>query len=197
MLKVNRVYSFILSPPERIKAEVARLKSYCKTLIGSFPSEGAIGHVTFSKTDDFESKVIASMIRRWKQDLKYIPSVELHIDNFSWFKTGETYVIYVAIEMNEYLQKWFKELKRCFNDTEKINPHITIARGLTKKQFDILWPCFENLVYRDSFIVNEATILAANLKVRGNGIGTDRNEVFEKISFGNKNVELRCELTLF
>lgn len=189
-MEFSKVYSFILSPDVVIE-KVRGLKSFCKQIIGEFKSEHSRAHITISEPCLQTPAVMANTCRRLIQDLIYIPAITLNINSFGYFENASGYVIYAKIELDEPTQNWFKILKSNFDKSGSFMPHITIARNLTLKQFEAIWPTFSCMIYRQSFLVDSVLILENEI------VKTAPDQVFKKISLGSNNLLLRKPWTLF
>ena len=157
------------------------------SLVGKFDSYDSIGHITLIERDLEKDKVLVQRCGRLKAHLKYIPSIELNINQFDRFKNDDNYVLYVKIEVDEYVEKWFKAIGMVLGRRRKITPHITIAKSLSDDQFTTLWKHFQQKDYQRKIAVDAVRLL---IKKSGKHYNTD-------LALGGKIKLIEKEPTLF
>jgi len=190
-MEFNKVYSFIISPSDEVIAKIKGLKALCNQLIGNFKAEHSKAHITVSVPYPENPGVMVNRCRRWMQDLAYVPSYIISINNFGYFENSSGYVIYAKIALDDFANNWFRSLKTNFDNEKSFMPHITIARNLTQNQFAELWPYFNAMPYQKSFQVDSVLILENEI------VKTGPDQVFKKIALGPPNILPRLPWTLF
>ena len=191
-MEVNKVYSFILSPGDAVKRDIRNFKTFCRHVIGSYPSLFSKAHVTICEPYPERKEVMLRMIHRLMHDLQQLPAAKIKLNGFKYFVNADgKYVIYVSLELNAHLKLWFQKLRLELGDKSNGIPHITIARGISATQFKTLWPHFENFSYQRTFTVKQLTILKSDI------IKAGPHEVYKEIPFGNADTELKAVWTLF
>ena len=191
-MEFNKLYSFIISPGEVVKDEIKRFKASCKAVVGSYPSQFSKAHVTLYKEHPERPSVMRRTSARLKQALQAIPATKLKINGFGYFENGANgFVIYAKIEMTAHLTQWLERLKLTCEVKEQLSLHITIARGLTARQFNLLWPHFKESDYRRSFMAGSLIILEKDM------LNEQPSLKVAELPLGNKDVVLPQVWTLF
>jgi 2'-5' RNA ligase len=191
-MEFNKLYSFILSPPANVMNDFKGFKAFCRQMIGDNRSLFSKAHITICKEHPERPSIMRRKAIRLTDRLKNIPSVKLTVSGFSYFSNGANgFTIYARVGMNQQLSHWFDELKRCCDNAETIIPHITIARGLTARQFNLLWPYFTDRPYHQTFMADNVLILEKDM------LEAQPSQKFADITLGHKNVTLPQAWDLF
>jgi len=165
-MKKEIEYFILISLPDRIDDYVKSLKDFCKRNIGSFYSATSRSHISFGKFIDEEddnlgmSEIMQLYLKNIQNAIALIPSCDLSIDGFNYFTHGTKFrTIYVVIKLDDNVIGWFDKIRNRLLIDRNITPHITIARKIPTNDFDILWPHFRNLTFKESFKPASLTIL--------------------------------------
>ncbi|MCC8407621.1 2'-5' RNA ligase family protein [Mucilaginibacter sp. UR6-1] len=153
-------YMMLLSPPDEVVYEIERYKKASAKHIGQFKSMHAKAHISICKAERQKTFIIEPTLQRLAQKLSTIPPIVLHIKGFGFFKHGDkSMTIYANVDYNDAVKKWFKLLLQNMNLKISLNPHITVVRNITAKQFELLWPYFAKAQYNDVFKIDALTVL--------------------------------------
>lgn len=144
------------------------MKEEVKQLLDrSFRSYNSKPHITLwliKMSDVHELKMIEVL----ENECRSLSPFEIELNGFGCFNLGSN-VIFVKpsseAEIVSVPQKLFKELRNAVSipNTSRPfltdHPHMTVASGLTKNEFDSLWPTYEDRPYNSSFTVNSVVLL--------------------------------------
>jgi 2'-5' RNA ligase len=142
-------FFLLVSPPKDVISYVTHLKTVVQKTIGhDYESFYSKAHLSLFQYYDFHNE---SKLYKYEEVISHIKSFEICIRNFNAFRNSGT--IYLDIEnahdicaLAEYLGY-------------EINPHITIAKNLSPKDFDVVWQEFSQLSYNHRFTCNHVTVL--------------------------------------
>ena len=162
----SKDYLIVVSPPDRIKEQIAKFKKSCAKYIGKFKGLYSEAHISLNllgeeivsaNQDYFKFERYLDSI---KNDLAKINSIELNITGFNFFNHGsKSKTIYASLDLPDETMNWFNILKVKAKNKKSITPHITIAKNISIEAFNILWPFFEKIEYKESFIADKLTVL--------------------------------------
>lgn len=173
-------YLIILSPSESVTAEVKKLKYSSSTIIGEYDGLFSKAHITVQPWMRKKPVWVAPLIPKLERDLQNLPPITLETDGFDVFDQQETATIYAKLVSTNATKAWFKALRRYFN-TSAFEPHITIARSISKNNLDKLWPHFKGKEWKEQFRVDKLTIL------RRETIGYDKSyKIYKEIPFNSR-----------
>ncbi|RFZ84839.1 2'-5' RNA ligase family protein [Mucilaginibacter terrenus] len=151
-------YLYVLSPDEQVKEFIKKYKSWSADVIGSFESRHSIAHITVNYLDRKMLSFVEPSFLNLEYRLRKLPSINLKINGFDCFKESNT--IYASIEMDEMTKAWFDQMQTIAPGKPKHKtPHITILKNLSKKNFDLLWPKFQNALFQHTFKIDNLTVL--------------------------------------
>lgn len=151
-------YLIILSPPDEVSEQVKRLKYSSSTVIGKYDSLFSKAHISIQPWMRKKPEWVAPLIPKLQRDLQNLPPISLSINGFAYFDQQETATIYAKLVSTPATKAWFKSLRKYFN-TPPFEPHITIARSISKEKFNKLWPYFNGRQWQQEFKVERLTIL--------------------------------------
>ncbi|HVS91612.1 MAG TPA: 2'-5' RNA ligase family protein [Mucilaginibacter sp.] len=181
-------YFFLISPPDEISGYVDRLKRACAKHIGSFYSMKSKAHISFGKFIDEEdepgqvSGIMQQCLQLIEKGISRLPSCNLSVEGFDFFDHGSKFkTIYAAINLDDKTLEWFNAIKRQLLIDRNITPHITIARKIPVEAFEILWPHFQKLKFKESFTPESLTILTREFNK------PIKYEKFKEIRFASLN----------
>jgi 2'-5' RNA ligase len=128
---------------------VTHLKTVVKKIIGhSFESFHSIAHLTLFQYFDFHNE---SKLYEYEEIVSRVKQFEISLRNFNAFDRSGT--IYLDIEKTDdvcYLANLLGH---------RITPHITIAKNLSKQDFDRAWNEFKKRTYSCRFICKDVKVL--------------------------------------
>lgn len=168
-------YYYIRIPvPEHINKEIQRYKRACAKHIGKFPSEKSPGHISLiclPLTSMVNSNDFVNVDLYYKYvafHLSNVSPITMHITGFGYLTHGKTKrTIYAELSLTTATLNWCNIVMNILVPGKVIEkPHLTIARAISIEQFNILWPYFQKLSYKDSFEVDCIEVLQQNA---GNG----------------------------
>ncbi|WP_259070266.1 2'-5' RNA ligase family protein [Mucilaginibacter sp. X4EP1] len=151
-------YLIILSPPDEVSEQVKRLKYSSSTVIGEYDSLFSKAHISIQPWMRKKPEWVTPLIPKLQRDLQNLPPITLNIDGFAYFDQQETATIYAKLVSTPATKAWFKSLRKYFN-TPSFEPHITVARSISKDNFNKLWPYFNGRPWQQEFKVDRLTIL--------------------------------------
>ncbi|MEO8887452.1 MAG: 2'-5' RNA ligase family protein [Mucilaginibacter sp.] len=153
-------FIILLSPSDKVKAQVREHKLYAAEIIGNYESMNSIAHISIKKMHRQKSFLTEPAIRALTPKLAAIAPITLTIDGFDYFNHGEDFkTIYAKIRSSPENTAWFKTLKKHLNLKEFMVPHITIARNIPISDFNRLWPHFKAIKWNETFTISELTVL--------------------------------------
>jgi 2'-5' RNA ligase len=168
-MKKEVEYFFLISPPERIEDQITRFKKSCVKHVGSFYSMKSKAHISFGKFIDEEeqpgqmSDIMSQCLDLIEKGINKLPAFNLVIDGFNYFNHGQKFKsIYASIKLDNVTLAWFNTIKQQLLIDRDITPHITIARKIPLEAFNVLWPYFQRIEFKDSFKPEALTVLIRN-----------------------------------
>ncbi|HVV54301.1 MAG TPA: hypothetical protein VHC47_03190, partial [Mucilaginibacter sp.] len=157
-MKRETEYFIVIAPPGPVCDYVKQLKNFCKRNIGSFYSAGSRAHISFGKFIDEEnspgqmSGIMRQCLHLMEKGISRIPPCNIMIDGFRFFDHGPRFkTIYAAVKLDEKTLDWFNAVGEQLLIDRDITPHITIARKIPVESFNVLWPHFKDLKFKESF----------------------------------------------
>ena len=148
MKSLTNLFFLLVSPPPNVAEDVSYFKEQASKCIGhSYKSRHSKAHLTLHQYEDFHNE---SLLYNYRDAISSIKSFTINIKDFGFFKNNGT------IFLNPYapdLDELSVRLGR------SITPHITIARNLNPKDFDLVWSYFKNLSYSNFFPCKSVTVL--------------------------------------
>lgn len=163
----TKYYYNRISVPEHVNNEIQRYKRACAKYIGKFPSEKSPGHISFicvPLTSLVNSDNHINVDRYYEYveyNLIKVSPITLHITGFSYLTHGKTKrTICAELNLDPATLNWFNIIMNILVPGSIIKkPHLSIARAISTEQFNILWPYFQKLNYKDSFKVDWIEVL--------------------------------------
>ena len=148
MKSLTNLFFLLLSPSSDIANDVSYYKEQAWRRIGhSYESLHSKAHLTLRQYYDFHNE---SLLYTYSDVISCIKSFTINIKDFGFFKNNGT------IFLNPYAPD-LNELSTGLGLS--IAPHITIARNLNPRDFDLLWNHFKDLSYSNSFKCDHVTVL--------------------------------------
>ncbi|WP_158557058.1 2'-5' RNA ligase family protein [Mucilaginibacter conchicola] len=153
-----------ISLPKESDAQIKLFKRACKKHIGEFDSMDSRAHISFPSYPfdlDSSKKVFnyTDYYQMVENHLKIMPPIELTITGFDFLKHGDLRTICAKLNLDPITMAWFNRITQIFKPTERINPHITIAKTISLESFNVLWPHFQKLEFTNTFHVRNITVL--------------------------------------
>jgi 2'-5' RNA ligase len=160
-------YLAIISPEQTVTADIQAMKQSCKTNYGWKSEAGTKPHLTlFSYLGNAASESI--LIKDFEQITTQTPTINIRLSGFDCF-AGQSYTIYVKIEEDPDLSGLLSNLKKVLGHWLKggKNPayrpstkaHLTIAKGISKHDFEKVWAAWKNKNYQASFKADRMLLL--------------------------------------
>ncbi len=148
-MKTPNFFLLLISPPPQVIEDVLMFKKDVLNIIGhSYRSLHSIAHLTLLPCEDFHNE---SRLYEYEDKVSSFRTFNIRLKGFRAFvKNG---VIFLNIEYDAIVCSLAERLS-C-----SILPHITIARGLRPKDFDLTWSYFKDLKYEYNFTCNHVTVL--------------------------------------
>jgi 2'-5' RNA ligase len=193
-------YIVVINPDSNTSADIRLFKNKVWEMIGDYPSRYSQPHITIHNFLGFRQKE-AYIVDALQKACEKIKASPIYLDGFSSFpESGTIYLVpKPKIYFSDLLRSLYPKLFDCnginrqssiYSSTE---PHITIARGLKKEEFDLVWPYFEDRVYQGSFVADSLILLRKELSRKATFelvgtfyLSTDIPRVFN-LQLGNAN----------
>src|SRR5579862_8729292 len=163
----------IIAPPECVANQILLLKKACAKHIGMFESMHSKAHISFGlfgeeiETPRQKTFAMESFFNLVASDISIIEPIELKINGFSFFNHGKNFkTIYASFELTDEIMEWFNNIKKILKIDSKLTPHITIAKKIPIDAFNKLWPHFEEIKFKSSFVVDYLTILTRENSIK-------------------------------
>jgi 2'-5' RNA ligase len=148
-MRIPNFFFLLLSPPSEVVADVSSFKEDVRSLVGhKYRSFHSIAHLTLFQYFDFHNE---SKLYKYEEQVSNFPQFEIKLRDFSAFEKNGT--IYLNIEYGGNVCSLAETLGY------SIKPHITIARGLTPRDFDLVWSHFKEMSYNYLFTCSSVTVL--------------------------------------
>lgn len=150
--------SFVIAPPPHIKSDVSVLKDDVQFLTGElFDDRYSAAHISLFKFDDK---------RHFGDILKQVEAKAVTFDPFNIFIKGLRYfgyepnlTIYLDILNKTDVQNIFENLVK---KNPRYMPFISIAEGLSAREFSKAWPHLRDFRYTQDFLCDRITVLVRN-----------------------------------
>jgi len=150
MNPLSNLFFLLVSPSEDIISDVFFLKRRIWNCIGH-PYDGAhsTAHLSLLQYEDRHNE---SLLYTISDRISSVKSFNVRIKNFGFFKNNGT----IFLEPVNKLE--ICELSERLTG-QSIFPHITIARNLNPKDFDLAWKTLKDLSYNNAFTCDCVTVL--------------------------------------
>jgi len=159
-MKIYEDHLMLLSPPEIIRAEIARYKKASARLIGDYQSMNSPAHISILHKERQKPFMTDRNIELIETELGSLPPVLLHIDGFGNFThLHSKFTIYANIRPTPAVEDWFGQLKKKLKIKKALTPHITITRNIAEKDFNTLWPHLRHKKLVEPFWINALTVV--------------------------------------
>jgi hypothetical protein len=153
-------FLMLLSPPAAVRHAVSTHKFFAADIIGNYESMHSTAHISIKMMHRQKTFLTEPGVVAFRKRLCLIPPVTLTINGFDYFNHGEEFkTIYARIANSPETNQWFKMLKQHLHIKEFMVPHITICRNIPVADFDRLWPHFKATNWKETFTVNNLTVL--------------------------------------
>lgn len=143
-------FFLLISPTNGIAEYVSSQKKFVREIIGhEFDSFHSKAHLTLFQYFDFHTE---SKLYTFQERISDFKPFKIYIEGFKAFYNSRTIIIDI---------KFFHEICTLAErlDHRISYPHITIAKNLPPKDFNLVWPEFQKRSYQNSFICKYVTVL--------------------------------------
>lgn len=144
-------YLVVLSPPESVKSDIAKIKNDLNTIIDIGERNlHSIAHITLldKLTDDPDvAKTIAGLTTSIKPFM-------IRIKGWNFFDHGHSVTVYLGIEVSTPIINMMGLLK-----SSSKTAHINLAKKITYDTFNLIKPYLENLDYSAEWLCEEINVL--------------------------------------
>jgi 2'-5' RNA ligase len=150
MESLSNLFFLLLSPTQDIISDVFFLKRQVWNCIGhSYDGAHSTAHLSLLQYEDPHNE---SQLYTISERISSVKSFNVRIKNFGFFKNNGTIFLEPVnkLEICELHEKLAGG---------SIYPHITIARNLNPKDFDLAWKALKDLSYSNSFTCDCVTVL--------------------------------------
>lgn len=153
-------YLLIVPLAERIVSKFIFLKLKAWELIGEYPSLHSKAHITVNHDPNIEAFIFEEKLAYYQCKLSFVNAFEIAISGFDYFKHhANSYTIYAKVKIDATMKSRLSNFHRMFPKGTVRTPHVTIAKTISKKKYDILWAYFEKLNFECSFYADKITVL--------------------------------------
>ena len=150
MKSLSNLFFLLLSPTPDIISDVFVLKRRVWNCIGHYyDGVHSTAHLSLFQYEDRHNE---SFLYTVSDRISSVKPFNIRIKNFSFFKSNGT----IFLEPVNKLE--ICELHEKLNGGS-IYPHITIARNLSPKDFDLAWKTLKDSSYNNSFTCDGVTVL--------------------------------------
>ena len=150
MSALSNLFFLVLSPPDLIIQDVFSFKRQVWNCVGHpYDSVHSTAHLSLLRYEDHHNE---SLLYTVSDRISSVKPFNIRIKNFGFFKNNGTIFLEPAnkLEIRDLAERLIPG---------SIFPHITIARNLNPKDFDLVWKNFRNVRYENSFTCNCITVL--------------------------------------
>jgi 2'-5' RNA ligase len=151
-------YHFVLSLPDSVNAIIHKNKIEAKRIIGDYPSANAKAHITINNFPRKPKYIHGSALLSLRPRVNLLPTIVLLIDGYDYFENANNFTIYARIKWDHKTTRWFSKLWKIVGKCSD-KPHITIARAISRQQFEKLLPLFRDREINKWAKINRLTIL--------------------------------------
>jgi len=149
-MKIPPNFFVLISPPDEVIEYVSFLKKLIRKSIGHvYDSFYSTAHLTLFQYYDFHNE---SKLYTFQERISCVEPFYIHIDGLKAFHNNRT--IFLDIKFFHQVCGLVKQLGHSIN-----YPHITIAKNLPPRDFNLVWPELQKFSYRNYFICDRVTVL--------------------------------------
>lgn len=144
-------YLVVLSPPDDIKADIALIKKELNAIADiTEKNVHSIAHITLTdrRTDD---EALPEIIKELTSGSKPFP---IRVQGWDYFDHKNSVTVYLKINNPEPIIKLMISVK-----SKARTPHISLAKKIPYKTFEVLRPYLEKLEYSAEWTCKEVTVL--------------------------------------
>ena len=168
-------YLLVMDPDVTVSNDVTYAKKKVSELIGSFPGKHSLPHISlinFSGNLLNEDRIINAIKLSLKGKVR---------TSFVWLEDYGCFPSSGTVYINPKPKSLFAEIQKAIYPALKLcsaidknakmlfhkEPHITIARGMTKTNTEKIWSLFKDKKYENKFIADTLTLLRRNAEQDG------------------------------
>ena len=152
-------YLLVITPNEEVISSVVAFKDKAKELVGPYPSFNSKAHITVNHYYNTRSLFFDDRVPVYRSMVSRVESLKIKISGFDFFEHKNSCTIYAKVELNTDVKSTFFRFRKIFGSDVPEVPHITIARNLSPKQFQILWAYFKSVKYESTFYATKIDVL--------------------------------------
>lgn len=168
-------YLLVMNPDVTVSNDVTYSKKKVADVIGNFPGKHSLPHISivnFSGNILDEEQIINAIRGSLKGRVR---TSFVWLEDYGCFQTSGTVYINPKPKslFTDILKAIYPALQLCIavDKSRKLlfykEPHITIARGLSKTNIDKVWPLFKDKKYENKFIADTLTLLRRDIEHDG------------------------------
>ena len=152
-------YLLVITPSQEVVNKVRTFKDIAKNVVGYYHSFNSKAHITVNHYYDRNALFFNERAPIYRSMAGRINAFEIEICGCDYFQHQDTYTIYAKVELSQNITTTFFMFKKVFGSDVPQTPHITIARSLSKTQFNLLWDYFKNQKFEYSFYADKIVVL--------------------------------------
>ncbi len=168
-------YLLVMNPDEKVSNDVTFSKKKVAEIIGNYPGRYSLPHISivnFSGNSQNETSIVASLGAALKGKIR---ASFIWLEDYGCMHSSGT--VYIQPKPHSYftaiIKAIYPALKLCSAIDKKrklqfsYEPHITIARGMSKTNTDKVWDLFKDKKYENKFIADSLTLLRRDAEQEG------------------------------
>lgn len=154
----------VISPPNTVIQDVKEIKRDFRLRHGDYDAQGSTAHITLNH-EILDGRKVKQLISNISNSISSLHSFDLLLEKFDFFIDSATF--YVGVKMSSELirlQQMIAAEIQIVNPRLKarryrFSPHMTIGKGLSRKQFGEAYYEFDGKFYREMFRVRDVAFL--------------------------------------
>lgn len=154
----------VISPPNTVIQDIKEIKLDFRLRHGDYGAQGSTAHITLNH-EILNGRKIKQLISSISNSISSLHSFDLLLEKFDFFIDSATF--YVGVKINSELirlQQLITAELQIVNPRLKarhyrFSPHMTIGKGLSRKQFGEAYCEFDGKFYREMFRVRDVAFL--------------------------------------
>ena len=144
------LFFLLISPTDSVVEYVSSLKKFVRATIGhEFDSFNSKAHLTLFQYFDFHNE---SKLYSFQERISDFKPFQIHIEGFKTFNNSRT--IFLDIKFICEICALAERLGHSVR-----YPHITIAKNLPPKDFNLVWSELQKFWYKNEFLCDHVTVL--------------------------------------
>ena len=171
-MQLKRLFFIALLPPEEIQQDITKIQQHFAQVYNSRAALKSPPHITLQPPFEWQLEELPVLEEKLEQFVQIREPFPVNLSGFGAFKPRVIYInvlktpqlLAVHKDLMSYLEESLNIVDRV-GKTRPFAPHLTVAfRDLTRQNFRMAWPEFEQQSLHFEFIVSRLTLLIHNGK---------------------------------